>query len=142
MLICGQTKPSFSSKDTFLDVLLRLELGNAARDPTVVTESLRSSWEICFSGVTRGLATLSNVALAQPMLQTLTLEGLFGIREGFCKGIAAKICVRACWWRHSHTLVTFKWELGKNYQKLGKCWQIKEEECSMAHPGVELSWQN
>lgn len=118
-----------------LDVLLGLELGNAARDPRVVTESLRSSWEI-FPGVTRALATLSDVALAQPELQTLTLAGLFGIREGFCKGIAAEIaCVRARWWGHSHTLVTFEWELGKICGKLGRCWLLREEKCSVARTG-------
>lgn len=134
---------SFLCKDPLLDVLLDLELRNAARDPTVVTESLRSSWEISFPGVTGGLATLSDVALEQAMLQTLTLAGIFGIREGFCKGVAAKIsCVRACWQKRSHTLVTFEWELGKIYQKLGRCWLIREEECSMARAGEELNWQN
>lgn len=65
------------------------------------------------------------------------------IREGFCKGVAAKIsCVRARWQRHSHTLVTFKWELGKIYQKLGKCWLVREEKCFVARAGEQLSWQN
>lgn len=62
----------------------------------------------------------SDMALAQPVLQSLTLAGVFEIREGFCKEIAAKICVSARWQRHSHTLVTFKWELGENSSEVGQ----------------------
>lgn len=131
VLICGQTQPSFSSKDPWLDVLLGLELRNAARGPTVVTGSLWSSWDISFPGVTRGLVTLSDTALAQPVLQSVTLAGIFEIREGFCKEIAAKICVRACWRRHSHTPVTFEWELGENSSEVGQM---------LANKGGRVPW--
>lgn len=102
-------------------------LGNAARDPLVVPEPLRSSWENLFPRNSPGFGNT---------LQTVTLAGLFGIREGFCKGIAAEIsCVRARWLRHCHTLVIFQGELGKIYGKLGKCWVIREEKCPMARAG-------
>lgn len=79
-----------------------------------------------FPGSYRGVETLSDVALAQPLLQSLTLAGIFEIREGFCKEVAAKVCVRARWQRHSHTLVPFRGELGENPSEVGQVLANKE----------------
>lgn len=120
-----------------LHVLLGLELGNIARDPTVVTESLRSSWGNLFLRNYPGFGNTQQRGSCTAHAASSDPGWAFqGIREGFCKGVAAKIsCVRARWQRHSRTLVTFKWELGKIYQKLGKCWLIREEKCFVARAG-------